>query len=127
MKKVLLSLFLAFSLSACATNPDAALQGAINGQTADVLSTGVGLAKGFSEANPLGAGLLIAKPLAISLANQYPEPERKTALAWYEALGYAPATYNTCLILFEPSSIAGCVIAGALVGWWTYDNAMKRE
>ena len=48
-------------LSGCASTP--AGKSVARAQYADMASTGIALARGASEANPLGASLLILKPL----------------------------------------------------------------
>lgn len=75
---------------------------------ADVASTGVGLAMGAAEANPLGAGLLVLKPAAVWWADSLPEPDRTQTLNVLGATGWAATAHNVCVLAFDPASVADC-------------------
>lgn len=110
-------------VTACAAPRDAAERDAWAGQGADVGSTVVALSTGdFVEANPLGASLLLIKPLLILLADAQPEPDRTGALHGIAAGGWGAFAYNVCFYLAGPAGSAGCAVGGLVVGFWRLFN-----
>ena len=72
---------------------------AINGHIMDVVSTGIGLALGAVETNPVG---IIAPVIKIYLASEIDKaPLEKQPHLWaiYGSLGWAATANNACVIL----------------------------
>lgn len=71
---------------------------AVNGQIADVGSTGVGLLMGAAEANPLGIITLGIKVAAYQQIKQAPPVEQPRMWGMYGAFGWGAAANNLCII-----------------------------
>lgn len=65
---------------------------------ADMATTGVGLALGAAEANPLGLLTIPGKLIALEYANSLPTGEREYALSVLGSLWTGAAANNLCVI-----------------------------
>jgi hypothetical protein len=92
--KPLVALLLAFCLTVHAGPAEQAQQSA----AADVVTTGVGLALGAAEANPLGLALIPLKLIALDYAAGLPDGEKQTAQHALSALWTGAASNNLCII-----------------------------
>lgn len=95
---------------------------------ADVASTGIGLALGAAEANPLGLLTIPGKLIALEYANSLPTGEREYALSAMGSLWTGAAANNVCVILaivtggaFAPFCI-GVGLAVASAKWQAEAN-----
>ena len=96
---------------------------AIASQSADLATTGAGLALGAVEANPLGVFLLPAKAIAYHRIKASPESEQPAMWSAYSAFGWGAAANNLCVIgaiLTGGTSGPLCLAVGAGVGWWQW-------
>lgn len=89
----------------------ALLQEADSAQVADLLSTGVGLAAGAAEANPLGLGLVGVKVLMREQAATAPALERPRIWRWQAAVGSGALANNVCITI---SLVAGAALPAVL-------------
>lgn len=91
---------------------------------ADVATTGIGLALGAAEANPLGLLTLPAKLAAIQHAESLPTGEREYALSVISSMWTGAAANNLCVvaaILSGGAFAPACLIVGAAVGMQRWD------
>ena len=91
---------------------------------ADVATTGIGLALGAAEANPLGLLTLPAKLAAIQHAESLPTGEREYALSAISSMWTGAAANNLCIvaaILTGGAFAPACLIVGAAVGMQRWD------
>ncbi|WP_374640765.1 hypothetical protein [Hydrogenophaga sp.] len=96
---------------------------AVNGQWADVGSTGVGLALGAAEANPLGILTLGLKVMTYNNIVKAPELEQPALWSAYGALGWGAAANNLCVIAAIATggaAAAVCPLIGLATGLGTY-------
>lgn len=103
---------------------------AANGHWADVGSTGVGLAMGAAEANPLGLLTLGVKAVAYQQIKEAPPLEQPRMWSAYGAFGWGAAANNLCIIATIASgggAAALCPLLGvaAGVGSWNSDEAQR--
>ena len=125
--KALCALLLALSLAAHADTAHDAQQAAI----ADVATTGIGLALGAAEANPLGIATLPLKLIALHYADKLPTGERETLQSAIASVWTGASVNNVCVILALVTGRAfgaGCFVAGlaGAVGPWN-DGLQERE
>ena len=91
---------------------------------ADVATTGIGLALGAAEANPIGLLTLPAKLAAIQHAESLPTGEREYALSVISSMWTGAAANNLCVvaaILSGGAFAPACLIIGAAVGMQRWD------
>lgn len=91
---------------------------------ADVATTGIGLALGAAEANPIGLLTLPAKLAAIQHAESLPTGEREYALSVISSMWTGAAANNLCVIVAIATGGAfapACLIVGAAVGMQRWD------
>jgi len=102
---------------------------AVAGQAADVASTAIALAAGFTEANPLfagatsPAGLLGMFALKVGYANHANDASMQECIdakRWASIFGWAAAGWNLGLVAAGP---AGGLVAGGLAAWKTSDRS----
>lgn len=96
---------------------------AVTGQWADVGSTGIGLALGAVEANPLGILTLGIKVATYNNIKKAPEVEQPALWSAYGALGWGAAANNVCVIAAIATGGAGaaiCPLIGLVTGLGTY-------
>ena len=125
--KPLVALLLAFCLTVHAGPAEQAQQSA----AADVVTTGVGLALGAAEANPLGLALIPLKLIVLDYAAGLPDGEKQTVQSAVGSLWLGAAANNICVIF---SILSGgtfaplCAAAGVAVALqrWTA-GADERE
>lgn len=115
-------------LSGCASTP--AGKSVARAQYADITSTGIALtvAKGSSEANPLGVGLLVLKPLfplAIDRAN-LPCHQINSTVRVINAITYGAVTNNISVAIGLASPLAIGVVGGLIYAYW-YPDKLKCE
>ena len=97
---------------------------------ADVATTGIGLALGAAEANPLGLIALPAKLAMIQHAESLPTGEREYALSVISSMWTGAAANNLCVIAAILSGGAfapACLIVGAAVGMQRWDAAADER
>jgi hypothetical protein len=90
------------------------------GQWADVGTTGVGLALGAAEANPLVVATLGAKAYAAHQIAAAPAVDQPYLLGALDAFGWGAAANNVCVIAVIVSGGAGaaaCPALGLAAGW----------
>lgn len=91
---------------------------------ADVATTGIGLALGAAEANPIGLLTLPAKLAAIQHAESLPTGEREYALSVISSMWTGAAANNLCVvaaILSGGAFAPACLVIGAAVGMQRWD------
>ena len=125
--KPLVALLLAFCLTVHAGPAEQAQQSA----AADVVTTGVGLALGAAEANPLGLATIPLKWGILEYASRLPDGEKQTVQSAVGSFWLGAAANNICVIFsilsggtFAPLCAAAGV-AVALQRWTT--GADERE
>ena len=123
-----LVLVLTLLITACASTP--AGKSVARAQYADIASTGIALtvAKGSSEANPLGVGLLVLKPLfplAIDRAN-LPCHQMNNTVRVINAITYGAVTNNISVAIGLASPLAIGVVGGLIYAYW-YPDKLKCE
>jgi hypothetical protein len=110
-------------LSGCTTMP--------TGQWVDVGTTGMGLAIGASETNPLGVVTLGVKAYAAHQISTASSIERPYLWSVFDSLGWGAAANNFCVItviLSAGNSTVACPIIGLLTGWGVWNNnTIKRD
>lgn len=102
------------------------LDAAEAGQIADVLSTGIGLSQGFSEANPLGIGILPLKFAFNHYAEQQGMRQCGKIKTFLSATGWGATAANIVTIsagTFTGGSAAAGLLAGAIA--WNYFPATE--
>ena len=103
---------------------------AVGGQWADVGTTGVGLALGAAEANPLGLLTLGVKAYAYQQIKEAPPVEQPRMWSAYGAFGWGAAANNVCVIAAIASGGAAAAICpliglAAGIGTWNGDEAQR--
>lgn len=103
-------------LTACAPTRE----GTYAAHGADAASTGVGLALGAAEANPLGIVALPIKLAMVEYAGSLPPDEQPAAYAALSAITWGAVANNLCVIasILASAGIAApaCVAVGAVTG-----------
>lgn len=97
---------------------------------ADVATTGIGLALGAAEANPLGLLTIPGKLIALEYANSLPTGEREYALSAISSMWTGAAVNNLCVIAAVLSCGAfapACLIVGAAVGMQRWDAGAQER
>lgn len=97
---------------------------------ADVATTGVGLALGAAEMNPVGMLTLPLKLIAIQQAEALPTGEREYALSAISSMWTGAAANNLCIvaaILTGGAFAPACLIVGAAVGMQRWDAAADER
>lgn len=103
---------------------------AVNGQLADVGTTGVGLLLGAAEANPLGILTLGMKVAAYNEIKKAPEAEQPRLWGMYGAMGWGAAANNLCIIATLASGGAAAVVCpmiGLAAGMGIYDAGEEER
>lgn len=123
-----LVLVLALLITGCASTP--AGKSVARAQYADIASTGIALtvAKGASEANPLGIGLLVLKPLfplAVDRAN-LPCEHLDNTVRIINSITYGAVTNNLSVAIGLASPLAIGVVGGLIYAYW-YPDQLKCE
>lgn len=126
IRKLMLAALLALSLTAHAESPEDTLRDqAIGYQAGDAASTIGALALGAVEANPLGPGVILLKPLLLWGIGTLPAEERPEAYAFAAFLGSSATANNICVIVaiatggsFGPM----CLAVGAAYGIYRYQE-----
>ncbi len=91
------------------------------GQGADVATTGIGLAAGYSEANPIGGslagivGLFALKVASVYVAEHKPPADCYSASMGLAFSGYGAAAHNIIVIAGGSSGVG--IPIGLLAGW----------
>ena len=91
---------------------------------ADVATTGIGLALGAAELNPVGVLTLPLKLIAIQQAEALPTGEREYALSVISSMWTGAAANNLCIvaaILTGGAFAPACLVIGAAVGMQRWD------
>jgi hypothetical protein len=124
IRRFLLAMVVACALPAHA---DEAIDDAHRAAIADCLTTGIGIAAGLAELNPVGPLLSCTlKPLAIRAANAQPEPRRTSNLHVVDAM-WKGAAFNNIAAVLGATSVPAIGI-GIVVGWWVWSQgADERE
>ena len=97
---------------------------------ADVATTGIGLALGAAEMNPVGMLTLPLKLIAIQQAEALPTGEREYALSAISSMWTGAAANNLCIIaaiLTGGAFAPACLIVGAAVGMQRWDAAADER
>lgn len=118
------------ALVLCLLCLSAQAQTAHEAAAADVATTGIGLALGAAEANPLGLLTLPAKLAAIQHAESLPTGEREYALSVISSMWTGAAANNLCVIVAIATGGAfapACLIVGAAVGMQRWDAAADER
>ena len=125
--KPMVALLLAFCLTVHAGPAEQAQQSA----AADVVTTGVGLALGAAEANPLGLALIPLKLIALDYAGRLPDGEKQTVQSAVGSFWLGAAANNICVIfsLLSGGTFAPlCAAAGVAVALQRWNaGADERE
>ena len=113
---MLRAIILCLALAACTPTKETTY--AAHG--ADVVSTGVGLALGAAEANPLGIVALPIKLAMVEYAGSLPPDEQPAAYAALSAVTWGAVANNICVIASIATSAGiaapACVAVGAVTG-----------
>jgi hypothetical protein len=123
-----LVLVLTLLITGCASTP--AGKSVARAQYLDIASTGIALAvaKNSSEANPLGVGLLVLKPLfplAVDRAN-LPCNQLNNTVRVINAITYGAVTNNISVAIGLASPLAIGVVGGLIYAYW-YPDQLKCE
>jgi hypothetical protein len=123
-----LVLVLTLLITGCASTP--AGKSVARAQYLDITSTGIALAvaKNSSEANPLGVGLLVLKPLfplAVDRAN-LPCNQLNNTVRAINAITYGAVTNNISVAIGLASPLAIGVVGGLIYAYW-YPDQLKCE
>jgi hypothetical protein len=105
-------------------------ESAVNGQLADVGTTGVGLLMGAAEANPLGILTLGMKVAAYNEIKKAPEVEQPRLWGMYGAVGWGAAANNLCIIATLATggaAAAVCPMIGLAAGMSIYDAGEEER
>jgi len=122
----LLIAILTIALSGCAITRSPASDAAVT----DVASTGLGIALGAAEANPIG---LVTIPLKLALLNHaetLPEGEKQEAQTTLSALWNGAAVNNVCTVAVIVSGGAAslpCLLVGGAYGVWEYTSTKANQ
>lgn len=98
---------------------------AVNGQFADVGSTGIGLAMGAAEANPLGLVTLGVKAAMYQRIKEAPPTEQPRMWGVYGAFGWGAAANNLCVIAAIATGGAAaalCPVLGVATGMTVWNS-----
>ncbi|MFP8781161.1 hypothetical protein [Hydrogenophaga sp. RWCD_12] len=98
---------------------------AVAGQVADVGSTGLGLALGAAEANPLGILTLGVKAIAYKQIKEAPATEQPAMWSAYGAFGWGATANNLCVIAAIATGGAAaalCPLIGVVAGVTVYNG-----
>ena len=98
---------------------------AVAGQVADVGSTGLGLALGAAEANPLGILTLGVKAIAYKQIQAAPATEQPAMWSAYGAFGWGATANNLCVIAAIATGGAAaalCPLIGVVAGVTVYNG-----
>ncbi len=112
-------------LSACLTVQAEEQRNAVAAHVADLATTYAALARGATEANPLGAGSLwITKPLVYRWIKSQPVEEQSSYFSVNSAVGWGAAANNLCVIMTG----GACALIGAVAGLVVWNHsAVERE
>lgn len=117
--------------TARAETPQVGESQAVNGQIADVGSTGIGLLMGAAEANPLGIITLGIKVAAYQQIKEAPPAEQPRLWGMYGAFGWGAAANNLCIIGTIASGgafAALCPVLGVAAGMGVWNtNEAERD
>ncbi|MEZ5645290.1 MAG: hypothetical protein R3E99_09090 [Burkholderiaceae bacterium] len=105
---------------------------AVAAQVADVGTTGIGLAMGAAEANPLGILTLGMKVVAYQQIKEAPPVEQPRLWSAYGAMGWGAAANNLCVIATLATGGAGAVLCPAIglaagLGVWNQDAESRDK
>lgn len=103
---------------------------AIIGQSADAVTTVIGLSMGAAELNPLGLAVLPAKYAAYRYFKTLPEPEQLNAWRAFGAAGWGAAANNACAILIIATGGASslpCLVLFPAIGFAVYNSTEPTE
>ena len=123
-------------LAASSADPSAPVESlqsnALYGQAADVGSTGIGLALGAAEANPLGILTLGVKAAAYQKIKNSPPVEQPRLWGMYGALGWGAAANNLCVIAAIATGGVGAAVCpliglGAGMGSWSANTEERNK
>jgi hypothetical protein len=123
-------------LAASSADPAAPIESlqsnALYGQAADVGSTGIGLALGAAEANPLGIMTLGIKAVAYQKIKNSPPVEQPRLWGMYGALGWGAAANNLCVIAAIATGGVGAAVCpliglGAGMGSWSANTEERNK
>lgn len=115
----------AMSGQARAEEASALKDNAVAGQVADVSSTGLGLALGAAEANPLGILTLGVKAIAYKQIQEAPVTEQPAMWSAYGAFGWGATANNLCVIAAIATGGAAaalCPLIGVVAGVSVYNG-----
>ena len=122
----LIALLLALCLSGCAITRSPASDAVV----ADVASTGVGLALGAAEANPLGLVTIPVKLSLLAYAENLPDGEKQQAQTMLSAVWNGAAVNNVCVIaviLTGGAASFPCILLGLGYGAWEYTSTKANQ
>ena len=125
-RKLVLFAVLCLALAACTPTKEATY--AAHG--ADVVSTGVGLALGAAEANPLGIVALPIKLAMVEYAGSLPPDEQPAAYATLSAVTWGAVANNICIIASIATAGAfspACPVIGVVTGLTYWDATKTRR
>ena len=97
---------------------------------ADVATTGIGLALGAAEANPIGVLTLPLKLMAIQQAEALPTGEREYTLSAISSMWTGAAANNLCVvaaILSGGTFAPACLVLGMAVGMQRWDAGTQER
>lgn len=97
---------------------------------ADVATTGLGLALGAAEMNPVGVLTLPLKLIAIQQAEALPTGEREYALSAISSIWTGAAANNLCIIaaiLTGGAFAPACLIVGTAVGMQRWEAGANER
>jgi hypothetical protein len=103
---------------------------AVAGQLADVGTTGLGLAMGAAEANPLGILTLGAKAVVYSQIKEAPAVEQPKLWSAYGAFGWGATANNLCVlaaIATGGAAAALCPLIGLMTGVTVYNGDEEKR
>lgn len=100
--------------------------------SADIATTGAGLAMGAAEGNPLGLLMIPVKLVSYHRIKAAPEVEQPAMWAAYEAMGWGAAANNLCVIAAIASggpAIVPCLAVGAAAAGlsWAIDQPRRQR
>jgi hypothetical protein len=112
-------------LFAAGTEVSGQERSAVAGQSADVATTALGIARGAAEANPLGPGAaVLIKPLVYAAIKAQPKENQAKLFSIFGAAGWAAAANNVCVI----ASGGLCWLVGIVAGIASWQaGAAERE
>lgn len=126
--------FAALALLLCLGAAHAGEREAVEGNVADVVSTGAGIAMGAAEANPLGpVGVVVAKVVLHQYIKALPAVEQPQAWRLFGAVGWGAAANNLCVVITIATGGSGsvlCPVIGVSTGVGVFVStaeAARRE